>query len=49
MKQEVESHLSTLEKTFKFDFRESEVKNDPTYNHVLSPEEEKDISQAKAM
>lgn len=49
VKQEVESHVATLETTFKFDFKETEVKNDPTHNYVLSPEEEKDIGQAKAM
>jgi len=48
MKKEVDSTLQSLEQSFKFDFTESEVKSDPTYNYVLSPEEENESKQIAA-
>lgn len=44
--QEVEHHLDVLETTFKYDFRETEPQ---TYNFILSPEEERDSNQTKAL
>ena len=48
MNKEVGQTLKDLEQSFKFDFSETLVKSDPTFNHVLSPEEDQDLQQIKA-